>query len=199
MAHASSASQDSVITVVFLGNSLTAGFGLDINQAFPAVLQRKVNDLGWPVTMVNAGVSGETTAGGLRRLPWLMRTRMDVLVIALGGNDGLRGLPPEDTRVNLLKMIELAKNEYPTLQVILAGMEMPPNLGEVYTNAFSSIFPEVAQQTDSHLIPFLLDGVGGNAALNQSDGIHPTAEGQRILADNVWIVLSSILGEILAN
>lgn len=149
--------------------------------------------------MVNAGLSGETSAGGLRRLPWLMRTRMDVLVIALGGNDGLRGLPPEDTRANLLKMIKAARNEYPDLQVILAGMEMPPNLGEAYTDAFRAIFPEVARQTESHLIPFLLDGVGGNTALNQPDGIHPTAEGQQVLAENVWNVLSSILGELLPD
>lgn len=149
--------------------------------------------------MVNAGVSGETTAGGLRRLPWLMRTRMDVLVIALGGNDGLRGLPSEDTRANLLKMIAVAKKKYPDVQVILAGMEMPPNLGQTYTEAFRAIYPDVAQQTQSHLIPFLLEGVGGIAALNQPDGIHPTVEGQRLLAENVWSVLRGILDQRLPD
>ena len=184
---------DSGITVVFLGNSLTAGYGLNISEAFPAILQRRADESGWPVTMVNAGLSGETTAGGLRRLPWLMRSDMDILVIALGGNDGLRGLPVEDTQANLLRIIRMAKREHPDMQVVLAGMELPPNLGEVYTQAFRRIFPAIAEQTDSHLIPFLLDGVGGVTALNQPDGIHPTAEGQQKLADNVWAVLHGLL------
>ena len=188
---------DSVISVVFLGNSLTAGYGLSSHEAFPAILQRRVDELGWPVTTVNAGLSGETTAGGLRRLPWLMRSNIDILMIALGGNDGLRGLPPEDTQANLLRMIELAKSNNPDMVVILAGMEMPPNLGPDYTEAFQAVFPTVAQETGCHLIPFLLDGVGGVAELNQPDGIHPNAKGQQRLADNIWAVLGGILEEAL--
>ncbi|MDE2834385.1 MAG: arylesterase [Bacteroidota bacterium] len=190
---------DSGITVVFLGNSLTAGHGLRISQAFPAVLQRRVDELGWPVTMVNAEVSGETTAGGLRRLQWLSRTDIDILVVALGGNDGLRGLPVEDTQANLLSIIRMAKREQPGMQVILAGMQVPPNLGAIYTQAFREIFPEVARQTESYLIPFLLEGVGGVAALNQPDGIHPTAEGQERLADNVWAVMRGLLELLVAR
>ena len=185
--------------MVYLGNSLTAGFGLDISEAYPTVLQRKVDKLGWPVRMVNAGVSGDTSAGGLRRLSWIMQSHIDVLVIALGGNDGLRGLPPEDTRANLLRMIQTAKTKFPDLQVVVAGMEMPPNLGEHYTSAFRAIFPGVAEETQSHLIPFLLEDVGGLSELNQADGIHPTAEGQQILAENVWEVLAPVLEKLLSR
>jgi len=149
--------------------------------------------------MVNAGVSGETTAGGLRRLQWLSRTDIDILVVALGGNDGLRGLPVEDTQANLLSIIRMAKREQPGMQVILAGMQVPPNLGAIYTQAFREIFPEVARQTESYLIPFLLEGVGGVAALNQPDGIHPTAEGQERLADNVWAVMRGLLELLVAR
>lgn len=149
--------------------------------------------------MVNAGVSGETTAGGLRRLQWLSRTDIDILVVALGGNDGLRGLPVEDTQANLLSIIRMAKREQPGMQVILAGMQVPPNLGAIYTQAFREIFPEVARQTGSYLIPFLLEGVGGVAALNQPDGIHPTAEGQERLADNVWAVMRGLLELLVAR
>ncbi len=181
------------INVLVLGNSLAAGYGLSPDDAFPAVLQRKVDSLGWPVRIINAGLSGETSAGGLRRIDWLLRERIDVLILELGANDGLRGIDPEVTRRNLQGIIDKVRARYPDADIILAGMQLPPNLGPDYTAAFRAIYPELARANDAHLIPFLLEGVGGVPELNQADGIHPTAEGQRIVAENVWRVLRPVL------
>ena len=187
--------QDSAspVRVVFLGNSLTSGYGLSLKEAYPALLQTRVDSLRWPVIMVNAGVSGDTSSGGLRRLGWQLRNPPDVLVVALGGNDGLRGILPALTKTNLIQIVNHTKAANPAATIIIAGMQMPPNLGVQFQEEFSAVFPAVAEETDAALIPFLLEGVGGIAKLNQSDGIHPTAAGQRILADNVWEILAPIL------
>ncbi len=179
--------------ILVLGNSIAAGYGLDPQQAFPALLQERVDSLGWDYEVINAGLSGETTAGGLRRLEWLLQSPVDVLVIELGGNDGLRGLPTETTRDNLARMIDLARERSSGVSIILTGMQMPPNLGADYTERFREIYIELAREKDVALVPFLLEGVGGVARLNQPDGIHPTAEGQRIVAGNVWKTLRPLL------
>lgn len=194
--------QDSTKTVkeskaiLFLGNSLTAGYGLDPEQAFPALIQQKIDSLGWAFEAVNAGLSGETSSGGLRRLNWLMRRKIAVLVLALGGNDGLRGIPPELTRQNLQQIIERTREKNPGVRIVLAGMEAPPNMGEDYTRQFRDLYRELAKTNQAALIPFLLKDVGGIPELNLPDGIHPTAEGQRIVAENVWEVLGPVLGEM---
>ena len=181
--------------MVVLGDSLAAGNGLDPSAAFPAVLQKKINDAGWKFHVVNAGVSGDTSAGGLRRLDWLLKRRVDVLVIELGGNDGLRGLSPAALKKNLQSIIERTRQRYPAAQVILAGMKMPANLGS-YAAEFERTYLDVAKESDVPLVPFLLEGVGGNPDLNLPDRIHPTAEGQKILAENVWTVLKPVLAKI---
>ncbi len=193
--------QDSTspVRVVFLGNSLTSGYGLSMKEAYPALLQTRVDSLRWPVIMVNAGVSGDTSSGGLRRLGWQLRNPPDVLVVALGGNDGLRGILPALTRTNLIQIVNRTRVANPAATIIIAGMQMPPNLGAQFQEEFSAVFPAVVEETGAALIPFLLDGVGGIAKLNQSDGIHPTAAGQRILADNVWEVLAPILQAHIAR
>jgi len=180
-------------TIVILGDSLAAGFGLDPGEAFPALLQKKIDEVDWVFTVVNAGVSGDTSAGGLRRIDWLLRRRIDVLVLELGGNDGLRGLSTDATKSNLQAIIDRTKRKYPQVRIVVAGMQMPPNMGADYTNRFQKIFPELAKENGADLIPFLLEGVGGKPALNLPDRIHPTAEGQRIVADNVWKVLEPML------
>ncbi len=179
--------------VIFLGNSLTAGYGLSVKEAYPAFLQTRVDSLRWPVIMVNAGVSGDTSSGGLRRLGWQLRNPPDVLVVALGGNDGLRGISPALTKANLVQIVNQTRAASPEVNIIIAGMQLPPNLGPQFQEEFRAVFPAVAQETGAALIPFLLEGVGGIAELNQPDGIHPTAAGQQILADNVWEILAPIL------
>lgn len=179
--------------VLVLGNSLAAGYGLDPDEAFPALLQARIDSLGWNFEVINAGLSGETTAGGLRRIDWLLRRPVDVLILELGGNDGLRGISPEVTAENLAAIITRTRERFPTAEVILAGMQIPPNLGQEYTRRFREVYPEVSRQKGAHLIPFLLEGVGGVASLMQADGIHPTAAGQRIVAQNVWKVLEPVL------
>ena len=173
-------------TLLFFGDSLTAGYGVDPDEAYPALVQRKIDDAGRPWRVVNAGLSGETTAGGLRRLDWILRQHVDLFVIELGGNDGLRGIDPATTRANLVAMIERVRQRYPDAAVVLAGMQLPTNMGPDYTRAFAAIYPEVAKETRATLIPFLLDRVGGVPSLNQADGIHPNAEGHRIVAEIVW-------------
>lgn len=181
--------------IVFLGDSLTAGFGLEnpLAEAYPALIQEKVVAAGLPHRVVNAGISGDTTAGGLRRLNWILRQRVDVLVIALGGNDGLRGVDPAVTRANLQGIIDRARQRYPEVRLILAGMQMPTNMNENFTRVYRDIFPALAESNRIALIPFLLEGVGADPALNQPDLIHPTAEGQRRIADNVWPWLKTVL------
>jgi acyl-CoA thioesterase-1 len=183
-------------TVVVLGDSLAAGFGVEPKEAYPALLQQKVDAAGLPFTVVNAGVSGDTTAGGLRRLDWVLRQPAEVLVLELGGNDGLRGLAPEATRSNLVAIIGKARAKNPETKVVLAGMVMPDNMGEAYNRKFQAIFPEVAQEQKVALIPFLLAGVGGLTELNQPDQIHPTAKGHALVASNVWVTLEPVLREV---
>lgn len=185
--------QPAVPRVVFLGDSITAGYGLEREQAYPALLQQRADEAGLPVEMVNAGVSGDTTAGGLRRLDWVLGRGADVLVVALGGNDGLRGLQPDQTKANLLAIIEQARERVPEAKIVLAGMQMPANLGARYTEQFAAVFPAVARETDVVLLPFLLEGVGGVDDLNQDDQIHPNAEGQQVIAELVWQTLQPLL------
>lgn len=184
--------------IVVLGDSLAAGYGLDAASAFPAVLQKKVEEAGWKFDVVNAGVSGDTTAGGLRRLDWLLKRRIDVLVLALGGNDGLRGLSPSAMKKNLEAIIERTRAKYPEAKIVLAGMKMPANFGE-YAAQFERVYPELAKEQKVALVPFLLEGVGGRVDLNLPDRIHPTAEGQKILAENVWKVLKPVLANAAAS
>jgi acyl-CoA thioesterase-1 len=179
--------------VLFLGNSLSAGYGVEPDSAFPNLIKARIDSLGWDFEIVNAGLSGETTSGGLRRIDWLLRQPVDVLVLELGGNDGLRGIPTEVTRANLQAIIDKTRARHPDAEIILAGMQIPPNLGHEYTEAFRDIFPSLAEENDAHLIPFLLEGVGGVDRLMQNDGIHPTEHGHRVVAENVWEILRGVL------
>lgn len=179
--------------IVILGDSITAGYGLDPKEAYPALLQKKIVTAKLPDTVANAGVSGDTTAGGLRRVAWAMAKGADVLVIALGGNDGLRGISPEETKKNLLGIIKKARAKNPEIKILVSGMQMPDNMGPKFTARFKAVFPEVAQESKATLIPFLLEGVGGIETLNQADGIHPTAEGQKKVAENIWKILHPVL------
>ncbi len=172
---------------MILGDSLTAGLGLPIESAYPSLLQARLNEQGLNYEVVNAGVSGDTSAGGLSRLDWALQGDVRILVVALGGNDGLRGLPPEALQRNLSEIIERAQAR--GIRVILAGMEAPPNYGRQYLVSFHKVYPALAQKYHVPLVPFLLQNVGGVADLNQPDGIHPNAAGARIVADNVWAVL----------
>lgn len=180
-------------TIVFFGNSLTAGYGLEPDQAFPALLQERIDSLGLPYKAVNAGLSGETSAGGKSRIDWLLKQPIDVFVLELGANDGLRGIDPASTYDNLGTIIDKVREQNPEAEIILAGMQMPPSMGQRFTKEFEQVYTRLAKDKDVALIPFLLEGVAGEQALNQGDGIHPTIEGQRILADNVWTVLEPIL------
>jgi acyl-CoA thioesterase-1 len=180
-------------TVVVLGDSLAAGFGVEPSQAFPALLQEKINAAGLNYTVVNAGVSGDTSSDGLNRINWLLKRKIDVLILELGGNDGLRGIPAATTKANLQSIIDRVKQKYPDAKIAVAGMQMPPNMGETYTTAFRKLFQELAEKNQAALVPFLLEGVGGKPELNQPDHIHPTAEGHKIVADNVWKVLKPVL------
>ena len=182
-------------TIVFIGDSLTAGYGLDnpSAQAYPALIQEKIDAAQLNYLAVNAGLSGDTTAGGLRRINWLLRQKIDILVIALGGNDGLRGVSPKSTKANLKGIIEQTRAKYPSVTIMLAGMQMPANMGEAYRQSFRRIFPEVADEKKCLLIPFLLEGVGGDPEFNQIDLIHPNLAGQRRIANHVWAFLESRL------
>jgi acyl-CoA thioesterase-1 len=177
--------------IVVLGDSLTAGLGLSPGEAYPHVLQQRLTDENLPYDVVNAGVSGDTSAGGLSRLDWALDGEVRVLIVALGGNDALRGLPAAELKRNLAKIIRGAQAR--KIAVVLTGMEAPPNYGPDYARAFHEVYPALAKEYGVALVPFLLQGVGGVARLNQLDGIHPTAEGARILADNVWTVLKPIV------
>lgn len=182
--------------IVILGDSITAGYGLDPQEAFPALLQKKIDAAKLPYSVTNAGVSGDTTAGGLRRINWALGQQgADVLVIALGGNDGLRGISPEQTAGNLAGIIDKARAKTPGIKVVIAGMQMPDNLGADFVGRFKAAFPKVAGDKKAALIPYLLDGVGGDEKLNQPDRIHPTADGQQRVADNVWKVLEKELAK----
>lgn len=182
--------------VLFLGDSLTAGYGLDPAMAFPALVQEKIDQAGLPFEVLNAGLSGETSAGGVRRIEWILRRPIAVMVLELGANDGLRGVPVEKTRSNLAQIIQTTRQKSPEVKIILAGMMVPPNLGRFYAESFRSLYTGLAEEYELELIPFLLDGVAGQAELNQADGIHPTAAGHKIVAENVWRVLEPALRKI---
>ena len=179
--------------ILFLGDSITAGYGLDLDQAFPALIQEKIDAKSWNFKVVNAGQSGDTSAGGLNRLDWLLKNRVDILILELGANDGLRGLPAETTRKNLQAIIDLTKGKYPEAKVIVAGMKVPPNMGGDYGRKFEAVFADLVKKNKAVLIPFVLEGVGGSRELNLADGIHPTAKGHEIVATNVWKVLEPVL------
>jgi acyl-CoA thioesterase I len=184
---ATSASSASRQRIVVLGDSLTAGLGLPESEAYPALLQNKLDAEGYQFQIVNAGVSGDTTAGGLRRLDWALDGDVKILIVALGANDGLRGLPIDEMQKNLAAIIERARKR--GVSVLLAGMEAPPNYGQEYTVKFRQVYRDLARTQNVTLVPFLLDGVAGQARLNQGDGIHPNAEGARLIAETIWRAL----------
>lgn len=179
--------------ILFFGTSLTAGYGLDPTEAYPALIQNRIDSLKMPYNVINGGLSGETSAGGKARVDWLLKQHVDIFVLELGANDGLRGLPVAQTTKNLQAIIDKVKAKYPDVKMVLAGMQVPPNMGAKYAADFKNMFPALAKKNKMALIPFLLDKVGGVPKLNQADGIHPTAEGDKILAENVWVVLKDLL------
>ena len=180
--------------ILFFGNSLTAGYGLENpDEAFPSLIQQKIDALDLPYSCVNAGLSGETSAGGKDRIDWILREPVDIFVLELGANDGLRGIEPETTRANLKEIVQKVKAAYPDADLVLAGMMVPPSMGQQYFDQFAAIFPQLAQEMDMVLVPFLLDKVAGVEDLNQSDGVHPTKQGQIIMAETIWEHLEPLL------
>jgi acyl-CoA thioesterase-1 len=192
-AEPAAAQPDSRAVILFLGTSLTAGYGVGAEHAYPALVQEKLDSAGYAFRAVNAGLSGETSAGGLRRLEWWLQQPVSVLVLELGANDGLRGLPVAQLRANLDSIIARTRHRYPDVAVVIAGMQAPPNLGIPYTAQFQQTYHAVARKHDALLIPFLLEGVAADAALNQEDGIHPNAEGHRRIAALMWTALEPVL------
>jgi acyl-CoA thioesterase-1 len=186
---------DAPRTLVFFGDSLTAGYGLDdpAEDAYPSLIQKKISAANLPWRVINAGLSGETTAGGRRRIDWILRQPVDILVLALGGNDGLRGIEPAVSQANLQAIIDSVRAKYPAAKIVVAGMQMPPGMGEDYAREFAAMFPAVAGKNHATLVPFLLEGVGGHAELNQSDGIHPTPAGHAMVAETVWKTIRPLL------
>ncbi|MBI1224769.1 MAG: arylesterase [Bacteroidetes bacterium] len=181
-------------TIVFFGNSLTAGYGLtNVKDGYVSLLQQRMDSLGLPYHAVNAGLSGETSAGGNERVDWVIKQPVDIFVLELGGNDALRGIQPEETVKNLGSILDKVKAKYPQAKLVLAGMQAPPNLGKMYADKFKAMYPELAREHGAELIPFLLEGVGGIPELNQGDRIHPNEKGQFILRENVWKILEPIL------
>jgi acyl-CoA thioesterase-1 len=180
-------------TILFYGDSLTAGYGLTPEQAFPALVEKMLNSNGQQYRVVNAGVSGETSAGGLSRINWILNQHIDVFILELGANDGLRGVPLSSTKENLQGIINQVRKKYPVVKIVIAGMMVPPNMGTEYSNEFQTMFPKLANDNDTALIPFLLDGVAGDPTLNLPDGIHPNVQGHKIVAGNVMQVLQQIL------
>jgi len=189
----SEAGKEKAKTIVFFGNSLTAGYGVDPSEAFPALVQEKIDSMHLPYKVVNAGLSGETTAGGKSRIDWILRQPVDIFVLELGGNDGLRGIPIAETSKNLQAIITRVREKNPQVKIILAGMQVPPNMGRTYATAFRVVFQQLAANNQIDLIPFLLENVGGISHLNQADGIHPNPEGHKIVAENVWKVIQGLL------
>lgn len=179
--------------ILFFGDSLTAGYGLSTEEAFPNIIQEELNKEGVRAKVINAGLSGETSAGGLSRIDWLLRQPIDVFVLELGANDGLRGLPLDQTRKNLQSILDKVKSKYPQAKIVLAGMMVPPNMGKLYTDEFKNIYPELARRNKATLIPFLLKDVAGIEKLNQADGIHPNVEGHRIVAQNLLPVFQNLI------
>ena len=180
-------------TILFFGNSLTAGYGVDPSEAYPALIQDRIDSLHLNYKVINAGISGETTSDGDSRIDWILKQPVDIFVLELGGNDGLRGIPLSVTEKNLQLIIDKVKAKYPDAKIMLEGIQIPPNMGPDYTTKFKEIYPRLASKNKIQLLPFLLKGVGGDPKLNQRDGIHPTAEGHKIVAENVWEVLKNDL------
>lgn len=185
--------QDRKKRIVFFGDSITAGYGLSTEDAFPALIQNTIDSLDLNYEVVNAGLSGETSAGGLSRIDWILRASPDIFVLELGGNDGLRGLSLDQTENNLKAMVKKVREKNPNAIVIIAGMQIPPNLGQDYTKNFKELFGKVAKDSDTQLIPFLLENVGGEPDLNLPDGIHPNVAGHKIVAQTVWTHLNKHL------
>jgi len=185
--------KESKKTILFFGNSLTAGYGIDKEDSFAGLTQQRLDSLGLDYRVINGGLSGETTAGGFSRLDWFLEEEPYIFVLELGGNDGLRGIQLSETRSNLEKIIDEVRNKYPETHIILAGMQIPPNMGQEYTDEFKYIYPEVAAEKNVTLIPFLLEGVAGNPDLNLPDGIHPTEEGHQIVFETVWPYIESLV------
>ncbi|MGH8018093.1 MAG: arylesterase [Opitutaceae bacterium] len=185
--------------IVFFGDSLTAGYGVEPEQAYPALIQQEIREAGLDFEVVNSGLSGETTAAGARRVDWILRRPAAVFVLALGGNDGLRGVPVEETENNLSRIIETVQKQQPQARIILAGMQAPPNMGLAFTSKFRALFPRLAERYSLPLVPFLLEGVGGVFEYNLADGIHPNPKGHQIVADNIWPILEPVLKEIARN
>ncbi len=181
--------------ILFFGNSLTAGYGLEPGESFPSLIQDRLDSLGLPYDVVNAGLSGETTAGGAGRIDWILEQPIDLFVLELGGNDMLRGLDVGETEKNLRAILDKVRKKNPNIPVIIAGMKAPPNMGQAYTSQFEGIYPRLAREYNAGLIPFFLEGVGGIDSLNLADGIHPNAAGQKIVRDNVWSALKEYLLE----
>jgi len=186
-------------TLLIMGDSLAAGYGVDPGEAFPALLQARIDEAQMPFEVFNAGLSGETSAGGVRRINWLLRRRVDVLLLELGGNDGLRGIEPSATRTNLQLIIDRTVEKNPGVRVVIAGMRMPENMGPQFTAQFSELFVDLARTNGAALIPFLLDGVGGDPTLNLADLIHPNRDGHQVVARNIWTILEPVLRESLAG
>lgn len=179
--------------ILCFGNSLTEGFGVKSKEAYPALLQNKIDSLNLNYQVVNAGISGETTSGGKNRLSWVLKPNVKIFILELGANDGLRGIPLKETEKNLQEIIDTVRAKLPKAKIVLAGMQIPPNLGQDYTNGFKAIFPRLAEKNNTFIIPFLLQNVAGNPNLNQSDGVHPTPEGYKIVVENVWEVLGGLI------
>ena len=180
-------------TILFFGNSLTAGYGVNPSEAFPALIQNRIDSLKLPYKVVNAGLSGETSAGGRGRIGWVLRQPVAIFVLELGANDGLRGIPVSATITNLQAILDSVKSKYPAVELILAGMQIPPSMGDKYTADFKAAYRQLAEKNKVHLIPFILEGVGGIPELNQPDGIHPTPKGHKIVEENVWKILRGLL------
>lgn len=179
-------------TIIVFGDSIAAGYGLDSDQAFPAFIQEKVDDSGLNYRVINAGLSGETSAGGLRRVDWILQRQADIFILELGGNDGLRGIDPDLTKQNLRGIMQKVRSANPEVKILLAGMEAPPNMGDTYTNHFREIFKKLSEEADVFM-PFILEDVAGISELNLPDGIHPTEEGHKIIANNLWEYLRPML------
>ncbi|MET3982057.1 acyl-CoA thioesterase-1 [Mucilaginibacter sp. UYP25] len=188
------AADPSTKSILVFGDSLSAGYGLDDpSESYPSVLQTKIDSAKLPYTIINGGLSGETSAGGKGRIDWLLKQHIDVFVLELGANDGLRGIPVKETEQNLQTIIDHLKAKYPKAKLVMLGMQVPPNMGATYVTDFKEMFPKLATKNNMALVPFLLQGVGGVRSLNQKDGIHPTAAGAKILASNVWEVMKGVL------
>lgn len=180
-------------TILFFGNSLTAGYGIEQEDSFAGLTQARLDSLQIDYRVINGGLSGETTAGGLSRLDWFLEDEPTIFVLELGGNDGLRGIIPSESKKNLLAIIEKVQTKYPETKIILAGMQIPPNMGQEYTDEFKKIYPQIATEKNVTLIPFLLEGVAGNPNLNLPDGIHPTEAGHKIVFETIWIYLKKLI------